>query len=130
MNILGIGNDIVQTSRIRAIAESRLVERFARRMLHPEHELKVLHRYNDIEKKTQFLASTWAAKEALYKSLLPAEQKNCRFNQWYRTRNELGQRTITEQTYLQNHPNEHFLLSVSHDGDYTSAIVLRCLKSS
>lgn len=128
MNVLGIGNDIVQTSRIRSIAESNLLSRFARRMLHRDHELPLLEKYKTIDQKTRFLASTWAAKEAMYKSLVPTEQKQCRFNQWYRTRNELGQRTIVEDGYLQRNVNEQFLLTVSHDGDYTTAFVMRLIQ--
>uniref|UniRef100_A0A060TGH8 ARAD1D30624p n=1 Tax=Blastobotrys adeninivorans TaxID=409370 RepID=A0A060TGH8_BLAAD len=125
MNVVGLGNDIVQTSRIARLALGRLGPRFARRVLHPIHELP---RYTADERGVRLLASTWAAKEAMFKSLSAQEQTKCVFKNWYRCTDQ-GRRTIRDDDYMKRHPSEDFLLTISHDGEYTTAVVLR-LQSS
>lgn len=121
MNVIGLGNDILKTQRIRAIVQGKrsILERFATRVLHPTHERPRLN-LDNTDQATQLLASTWAAKEAMYKSLSPDLQKQCVFREWYRTDNGV-QRAIQSDRF----PQEAFMVSVSHDGEYTSAVVLR-----
>ena len=59
--ILGIGTDIVEIARIRAAWE-RNPEHFADTILSPEEKL-LLEQRNSVEKKAEFLAGRWAAKE-------------------------------------------------------------------
>lgn len=129
MSILGIGNDILVTARMSRFlaAGPKRTDRFARRILHAEHELPQFRLlYQDPAKSIQFLASTWAAKEAMYKSLSNADQQQCLFNKWYRSSDpQTGQRIITCDEFRRNNPNQRLLISVSHDGDYTSAICTR-----
>jgi holo-[acyl-carrier protein] synthase len=120
--ILGIGIDIIRVSRIASIVRSSRYSRFTARVLHPTQELPILQSFNnDLGKASQYLASTWAAKESLYKSLDEDAQKACYFNQWYRCA-EQGKRIIKNDKYPQS---EQFLLSISHDGDLTTAFVVR-----
>ncbi|CAN6607370.1 hypothetical protein TRVA0_003S02894 [Trichomonascus vanleenenianus] len=123
MNAVGLGHDIVKTARMaRIVGNKSILHRFCRRVLHPVYEKPILDRADEAY-KIQMLASTWAAKEALFKSLSAEEQQNCVFSEWYRSVNP-GTRTLVNAEY-QARTGESFLVSVSHDGDYTSATVLR-----
>jgi holo-[acyl-carrier protein] synthase len=135
MSVRGIGNDILLTSRIASFIEGHPTRlwRFARRILHPKYELPklrdILSSADNVNnprhvQAVRLLASTWAAKESLYKSLDAKEQQLCRFNHWYR-HTQQDQRVLVCESYLQRHPGERFLLTVSHDGDYTTALVVR-----
>jgi phosphopantetheine--protein transferase-like protein len=77
----------------------------------------------------RLLASTWAAKEALYKSLSICEQRKCRFSDWRRVEEDVtGRRLMKCEEYEKRHPQETILVSVSHDGDYTMASVYRVME--
>lgn len=116
----GLGHDIVKTDRLRKIVTGnpKYFTRFAQRILHPVYELPKLDK-NDIDKSTRLLASTWAAKESLFKSLDLEMQKKCIFNEWYRTN---GPEYLIK---CDKFPNEKVMVSVSHDGEYTSAVSIR-----
>jgi holo-[acyl-carrier protein] synthase len=124
MPVLGIGTDILVTSRILAIISRSpgRFDRFARKILHPSEHSRLSSDPNDA---CRLLASTWAAKEALYKSLEDEDQKIFQFKHWYRTVKD-GKRVLKNDNYEKE---DHFFVSVSHDGDYTSAFVVRTGKS-
>lgn len=121
MPVLGIGNDILVTSRIYGIISKnpRRFERFARKILHVKEQAGL--KTNDLGSASRLLASTWTAKEALFKSLDVEDQKKFQFNQWYRCVED-GKRVLKSDDYYKR---DEFLVSVSHDGDYTSAFVVR-----
>ncbi|KAF0742515.1 hypothetical protein Ae201684P_008342 [Aphanomyces euteiches] len=66
MAIVGVGVDIVRSSRLRQ-AFDRHGDKFLRRYLHPK-EIHQFQRLSDPQAQTQFLASRWAVKEATYKA--------------------------------------------------------------
>lgn len=113
----GIGVDIVRTARFQEIItrHPQRLKRLCERILHPK-EMEGVTPENAVQK----LASAWAAKEALYKSLHMAEQKDCRFNEW--------RKEIVDGQYvlIHNKPrSDRSMLSISHDGEYTMAFVTR-----
>lgn len=123
-NTLGIGIDIVKTQRFRTILEkdSRYIERFAHRVLHPDEELPLFNKTVDIEQRTRILAGSWAIKEAVYKTLDPSDQRNFQFKEWYRYYNDRGRPFVTGNSAPKN---EEFLISISHELDVLVATVLR-----
>lgn len=67
--IFGIGTDILQISRVRAVL-SRHGDRFAKRILGPEEMEKYLRRKQKVEARgLRFLATRFAAKEAFSKAI-------------------------------------------------------------
>lgn len=96
----------------------------------------------ELVRAAHLLANAWACKEALYKALDETDQPDCRFNAWYkhkpgtnktttttRTTRNTGKPAIACDAYAAAHPAETFWLSVSHDGDYLTAFVVREGKS-
>lgn len=150
--ILGIGHDIVYLPRFVSLLSSRSsrrVRRLAERVLHPIHEKPqfdaaftaasntintidtVATASSELVRAAHLLANAWACKEALYKALDTVDQPDCRFNAWYKYKpnrdpnNGSGKPAIACDTYTAARPTETFWLSVSHDGDYLSAYVIR-----
>lgn len=62
--IYGIGTDIIRVDRIAAVM-TKHPQRFAERLLHPEELLQ----YMQSKRAVNFLAKSWAAKEAFGKAL-------------------------------------------------------------
>ncbi|OMJ93427.1 hypothetical protein SteCoe_3540 [Stentor coeruleus] len=116
MNIVGIGIDICKVSRIASILEKPYGKRFISRVLHP-CEIK-----NDLD--YDFVASRWAAKEALVKALgyrlLPFTHVRINYN------------TLGQPIFLFTDTTEKLMskyntfLSISHEDQYTVAVVI-CL---
>lgn len=118
MPVVAIGIDIVRISRIsHLLAKSK--SRFLNRVLHPS-ELDICSRLPDT-RKAQYVAGSWAAKEALFKTLDIAAQKEFQFRKWYRFAQE-KRPFIGRENWDKN---EEFHLSISHDGDILVATVLR-----
>jgi holo-[acyl-carrier protein] synthase len=119
---VGLGVDLVNTTRFQNILtkNNNYVDRFVTRILHP-NERSRFYEQKRPEQSINLLAGSWAAKEALFKTLDTKHQKVFRFNQWYRGYKE-GKPTITSDEYNED---EEFLLSVSHDGDMLVASVIR-----
>lgn len=118
MPVVAIGIDIVRISRIsHLLAKSK--SRFLQRVLHPS-ELEVYSKLPDI-RRAQYVAGSWAAKEALFKTLDTSAQKSFQFKDWYRFAQE--KRPFIGREGWDT--NEEFLLSISHDGDMLVATVLR-----
>lgn len=103
---MNIGIDIVKISRF----ENKDIH-FIKRVL-TEKELLV---YNNLieEKKTQYLASRWASKEAIYKA-----NKDEHYLSYSILNKENG------EPYVDGH--EEIKISISHDGEYAVASVLIC----
>ena len=110
MRLSGIGVDIARISRFREI-EKRYGMRLLQRVLSKEEIVEYKTRPKAV--RATFLASRWAAKEALYKCLTHP----FRFNQVEVIRSEDG------VPAFKNHSN--VLLSISHDGDYAIAMVAK-----
>lgn len=133
MSLVGIGTDLLRTSRIAGIVtgSSKRLDRFVTRVLH-KVEIERFHKINaeDVSSKTRFLASSWSSKEALYKSLDEERQRQFEMKHWYRAssggKDQKGHRHEILSDSLK-YPNEKFWLSISHDGDYTSAFVVRTM---
>lgn len=118
--IQGIGVDIVRTSRFGELIKRHplRLNRLCERILHPE-ERECIQSLSLLQLQ-QHLASAWAAKEAVYKSLPIDEQKQCIFSHWRKIR--CGGRFEMKSDL---HRSDTLLLSLSHDGDYTIAMVTR-----
>ena len=103
---MNIGIDIVKISRF----ENKDIH-FIKRVL-TEKELLF---YNNLieEKKTQYLASRWACKEAIYKA-----NKDEHYLSYSILNKENG------EPYVDGH--EEIKISISHDGEYAVASVLIC----
>lgn len=192
MTILGLGTDITCLPRFINLIKSnssKRVLRLATRILHSKYEKpRFIELYNNnnsinnnhtnddnILKSAKFLATAWACKEALYKSLDPIDQMSCRFNHWHKSTlesipsfnknknfknlgiqndknnininnnidnidnidnnennnnnnkllNRFKKPCLLNENYFKHHPSESFHLSLSHDGDYIFATVIR-----
>lgn len=103
---MNVGIDIVKISRF----ENKDIH-FIKRVL-TEKELLV---YNNLieEKKTQYLASRWACKEAIFKA-----NKDEHYLSYSILNKENG------EPYVDDH--EEIKISISHDGEYAVASVLIC----
>lgn len=103
---MNIGIDIVKISRF----ENKDIH-FIKRVL-TEKELLI---YNNLleEKKTQYLASRWASKEAIYKA---------NHDKHYLSYSILNK--DNGEPYVDGH--EEIKISISHDGEYAVASVLIC----
>lgn len=131
MTVLGIGVDIVKISRFNLILTKNggvnggtVSDRFIRRVLHPKElvEYEKLRQNDSIEPHVRYVAGSWAAKEAIFKTLDPRDQKIFQFKDWYRYKDQYGKPQIWSDDYSRK---EQFLLSISHDGDSLIANVLR-----
>lgn len=103
---MNIGIDLAKISRF----ENKDIH-FIKRVL-TEKELLV---YNNLieEKKTQYLASRWACKEAIFKA-----NKDEHYLSYSILNKENG------EPYVDDH--EEIKISISHDGEYAVASVLIC----
>lgn len=118
--VKGIGVDLVKVARITRILEGPRKDRFLRRVLH-ENEAATVRKMGDFRKMLEFVAGSWAAKEAVYKSLDSQQQRQFQFHQWYRYL-EGGKPQIAHEL---TKGNNQFLLSISHDDGHLVAMVLR-----
>lgn len=130
--ILGIGHDLAHVPRFLNLLTTRQparIARLAQRILHPEHELARFKAASTPAAAALYLATTWACKEAVFKALAPNEQPNCRFNEWYKGREQHGGPLLVPPVgYQERNGTEKIMVSVSHDGEYVSAFVVRCLQ--
>lgn len=127
MPILGIGNDIVKILRFLNILKKHGVSgkytgRLARRILHEEEILRFnrIAKTGSLVQAGRFLAGSWATKEAIFKSLDTIRQKRFVFSEWRKENDESGRPQVKGGL-----SNEKFWLSISHDGDYLTAVVVR-----
>lgn len=114
--VVGLGVDVTRILRFARLLKRPDAARFVRRVLHPAecHHLAQINKSHH----PRYVAGCWAAKEALFKTLEPENQKVFAFRDWHR-RTEDGKPEI-----VGDHPDQ-FLLSISHDDDMLVATVLR-----
>lgn len=111
--VVAIGVDICRVSRFeRLLAKGDpFVTKLSHRILH--------QREQGLTTPKQF-AGAWAVKEAVFKTLTRDEQLAFRFNEWYRFYLEGGKPGVAGDGV-----DDTFMVSISHDGDYLVATVLR-----
>ncbi len=121
--IVGIGNDVVQVSRIKTIVK-RQGHRFAQRIL-TEEELNALKHHHNQEK---FLAKRFAAKEAAAKALGTGIANGVSFQDFQVDHDELGAPLLSvsgcalELAMLKDITSWH--LSISDEKKYAVAMVI------
>lgn len=135
--VLGIGVDLLKTSRFQQLllkhekqVNSDFAKRLSQRILHPKRELPSFEEAaeaNDLRRCILILSGSWAAKEAVFKSLDVEDQSEFQFKDWYRFYNGRGKPYIQNDDYQLKNPDEEFLLSISHDVDLLVAYVTRQL---
>lgn len=123
--VLGIGVDIIKSSRFERLLTTRTTsfsQRLSKRILHPKYELPRFESMTP-QRQVQFLTGSWAAKEAVFKTLDVEYQEKFNFNEWYRHHDSKGKPFIWNDNYKL--PSEEFHLSISHDDSLIIATVLR-----
>ncbi|ORX50173.1 4'-phosphopantetheinyl transferase [Hesseltinella vesiculosa] len=122
--ILGIGIDIVHVPRIVQLVSRRGRERFAKRILSQQEHVEFYEKFprsacqdND---QLQYLVSRWCVKEAVYKALYPRHKLVWKDVTVWKDRGKpmLSIMNGTEYGIMHSH------LSLSHDGEYTTAMVI------
>jgi len=134
MQLVGIGTDIVQISRMQK-SVSRSGERFIQRILHP-NEIEIFqnykqgHKYNNstTQQHIAYLAKRFAAKEALSKALGTGIAQGVCLSDIEVYNNALGQpklrlHGLTAQKAQQLRV-KHSYLSLSDEKDYAVAYVV------
>ena len=123
MPIVGIGTDIVRTSRIRRVLR-KYPDTFPQRILH-ESELQVFH---DHHSPASFTTKRFAAKEAAAKALGTGIAKGVSFHDISVTNNELGQPQLTfygkTLEIADSLGIKHTHISLSDEGEYAVAQVI------
>ncbi len=124
MNPIGAGIDIIDVSRVREILEGTGRDAFMRKVYTPE-ELRSAKQHSD---PNAFLARTFAAKEAVFKTFgIPGSEK-VRLCDIAIGRVESGRPTASLSGYLkelaQKRRVSRVLLSMSYDGDYAIAMAV------
>ncbi len=111
-----VGADIVSTKRIKS-AYSRFGERFARRILTKNE----YHTFRKRKNKIEFLASRFAAKEAVYKAfnIIPFS--------WQRI--EITKMEGEMFVVIDGIKRTDFSISISHEKEYTIATAIHIKKS-
>ncbi|KAK9454048.1 hypothetical protein V1511DRAFT_511999 [Dipodascopsis uninucleata] len=120
--ISGIGVDLIYIPRIIQLLKKSYGSRFAHRIL-SKHELST--KPKDISNPI-FLARCWAIKEATFKALDEERQSGFTMKNWSTVSNS-ARPTVMGDLIRQN---EKFLASVSHDGDYVFATVIRTYENT
>lgn len=128
--LVGLGVDVLHISRFSSLIAhkglmSSYVTRLAGRVLHKSELARFeQHRQqHNVDRCVKELAGSWCVKEALYKSLDDERQLSFQFKHWWREQGPRGRPQIGG-----GRPDEHFLVSVSHDGDVMMASVARTTK--
>ena len=67
MKTIGIGVDIAANIRFKQIIEKSSKDRFLNKVLH-NREIEIFYKKQVLDVQVQYLASRWAAKEALVKA--------------------------------------------------------------
>jgi holo-[acyl-carrier protein] synthase len=122
MNIIGIGTDMVQQSRIRLLYE-RYGERFINRILSLDEQ----RIFNTLNQPCAFLAKRFAAKEAVSKALGIGIGEKLAFNEISVTNLSSGQPQVTllgKAEILGINKSIH--ISLSDEKDYALAFVVIC----
>ncbi|SET62777.1 holo-ACP synthase [Thalassotalea agarivorans] len=123
MSVVGIGVDIVDVDRIRAMSNA-VKTKLAKRVL-VESELV---RYEQHKFPDAFLAKRWAAKEAAAKALGTGIAKNVSFQHFEILANDNNQPILTmsgeAKAVMQSKGGEQCFLSLSDEEKYAIAYVV------
>ena len=123
MSIVGIGTDIIRTSRIRRILK-KFPDTFPQRILH-KSELLVFQNHNS---PASFTTKRFAAKEAAAKALGTGIAKGVSFHDISVTNNEFGQPILAFYGKTLDIANKlgvkHTHISLSDEGEYAVAHVV------
>ncbi len=123
--ILGLGTDIVEIERIAASrAKTELWERYVL----TEEELRHISGYGSEQRKIEFLAGRWAAKEAFAKALGTGIGEHCSFRQITVLPDPLGCPVVTvsgaAKILLDKKGVRKIHVSISHERSYAVATVI------
>eukprot|EP01104_Vermistella_antarctica_P017835 TRINITY_DN6411_c0_g1_i1.p1 TRINITY_DN6411_c0_g1~~TRINITY_DN6411_c0_g1_i1.p1 ORF type:complete len:142 (+),score=13.48 TRINITY_DN6411_c0_g1_i1:251-676(+) len=126
ISIIGLGNDIVLSSRIGHVVD-RFGSRFLERAYHP-HERSRYHKLHTScpKRALEFLGSRWAFKEALYKAI--GGRWRMQFPDVYLENDTYGKPLLRAsprtQTLIDQFGVKVTHVALSHDGDYAMATVI------
>lgn len=122
MKVVGIGVDLLQLSRIEGLVARRGFLRFAKRIL-SQHEQEALACLHQKHRQISFLASRFAAKEALFKAT--SSYRRLRWDEVSIFKAEDGKPVVkmTDETI-------HAHISLSHDGGFLVAFAQVYLQHS
>ncbi|KAK9243619.1 4'-phosphopantetheinyl transferase superfamily [Lipomyces tetrasporus] len=123
-NIRGVGIDLVHVPRIAALLSRKPVylAKFTRRVLHDTEYNRALSMIENRERHDLFIARCWSIKEALFKSLDERRQSDFQMRDW-NTIDAGSPKPIVSGGLIDN--DEDFFVSVTHDGEYVLAAVIR-----
>jgi holo-[acyl-carrier protein] synthase len=127
MNILGIGTDIVECVRIRAMIER-----------HGEHFLQRVYTDSEISycqsKKfaTEHFAGRWAAKEAIFKCFGTGWRKGMLWTEMEIRHDQFGKPSVhvggTVKEFMQEQAIADVLITISHCRTYATAFAIALRK--
>lgn len=118
--ISGIGNDIIEVSRIQ-----KVIERHGKRFLNKVFTLSEQHYCLKHKESNRHFAGRFAAKEAIVKALGTGLKEGISWLDFEIINNEDGKPIVHLSAFIQerfNHPN--ILLSISHCKEYATAVAL------
>lgn len=119
-NVIGVGNDIIEISRIRQVI-SRYQEKFLNRVFTPEEQAYCL-RFKDAAPS---FAVRFAAKEAIVKALGTGFREGVHWLELRIENDSKGKPMVVLSPRLKQHfPDYRFLLSMSHCKEYALATVI------
>jgi holo-[acyl-carrier protein] synthase len=125
--IYGIGTDIIQIARVRAVV-ARNGERFAEKILGPEEFEKYLRRKEKVEERgLRFLATRFAAKEAFSKALGLGMRMPMTWRAMQTLNAPGGKPIAVTSGSLKDYMDQHGLtaqVSITDEADYAVAFVI------
>ncbi|KAK9325673.1 4'-phosphopantetheinyl transferase superfamily [Lipomyces orientalis] len=123
-NIRGVGIDLVHVPRIAALLSRKpaYLAKFTRRVLHENEYNRAVSMIENRERHNLFIARCWSIKEALFKSLDESRQSGFQMRDW-NTIHASSPKPIVSGGLIRN--DEDFFVSVTHDGEYVLAAVIR-----
>ncbi|KAK9479804.1 4'-phosphopantetheinyl transferase superfamily [Lipomyces japonicus] len=121
-NVRGVGTDLIQVSRLTQMLarNPKYRTKLARRILFGDEIVRASKLKP--EQHDLFLARCWATKEALFKALDNERQTGFQMVEWG-TVDLVHRKPVILGPHVK--ANEEFLVTVTHDGDFVLAIVLR-----
>jgi holo-[acyl-carrier protein] synthase len=121
--IFGIGTDIVEIGRLRAVL-ARHPETFAKRTFTPAERAGA----SEVATPEQYFAGRWAAKEALSKALGVGFGLHCSWQDLEILNNAAGQPIVTASgpaaEFLKKQGIMHLHVSISHEKTYAVAMAV------
>ncbi|KAK9390830.1 4'-phosphopantetheinyl transferase superfamily [Lipomyces mesembrius] len=122
--ICGLGIDLVYVPRITALLSRKPVylAKFTRRILHDAEYNRAASMIESRERHDLFIARCWSIKEALFKSLDKSRQSCFQMREWNTIDPGSSKPTVSCEAISKD---EDFFVSVTHDGEYLLAAVIR-----